>query len=79
VPDPRFGEEVACWIVLKAGQQATEDEIRDFCRGQIAHYKIPRYVRFVTELPMTVTGKPQKFVMREAMARELGLAEQKTA
>ena len=79
VPDPKFGEEVACWIVLKAEQSATEDEIRDFCRGQIAHYKVPRYVRFVTELPMTVTGKPQKFMMREAMARELGLAEQKTA
>ena len=79
VPDPKFGEEVACWVVLKAGQQATEEEVRDFCRGQIAHYKIPRYVRFVAELPMTVTGKPQKFVMREAMVRELGLAEQKTA
>jgi fatty-acyl-CoA synthase len=50
-----------------------------FCRGQIAHYKVPRYVKFVSELPMTVTGKPQKFVMREAMVRELGLQEQKTA
>jgi fatty-acyl-CoA synthase len=79
VPDPRFGEEVACWVVLKPGQHAAEEDIRAFCRGQIAHYKVPRYVKFVSELPMTVTGKPQKFVMREAMARELGLQEQKTA
>jgi fatty-acyl-CoA synthase len=79
VPDARFGEEVACWVVLKGGQGATEEDIREFCRGQIAHYKIPRYVHFVTELPMTVTGKPQKFVMREAMIRRLGLTEQKTA
>jgi fatty-acyl-CoA synthase len=79
VPDPRFGEEVACWVVLKPGQSATDEDIRAFCRGQIAHYKVPRYVKFVPELPMTVTGKPQKFVMREAMVRELGLQEQKTA
>ena len=79
VPDTRFGEEVACWVVLKAGQSATEEAIREFCRGQIAHYKIPRYVHFVSELPMTVTGKPQKFVMREAMIQRLGLTEQKTA
>ena len=51
---------------------ATEDEIRDFCHGQIAHYKVPRYVRFVAEFPMTVTGKAQKFVMREPMMAELG-------
>ncbi len=79
VPDPKYGEEVACWVVLKAGQSATEEEIREFCRGQIAHYKIPRYVHFVAELPMTVTGKPQKFVMRDAMIQRLGLVEQKTA
>jgi fatty-acyl-CoA synthase len=66
-------------VVLKPGQHAAEEDIRAFCRGQIAHYKVPRYVKFVSELPMTVTGKPQKFVMREAMARELGLQEQKTA
>ncbi len=58
---------------------ASEKEIREFCRGQIAHYKIPRYVRFVDELPMTMTGKAQKFVMRDKMVAELGLAEQKTA
>jgi fatty-acyl-CoA synthase len=79
VPDPKLGEEVCAWIVLKAGATATEDEIREFCRGQIAHYKIPRYVRFVKELPKTVTGKAQKFAMREAMMRELGLTEVRTA
>ena len=79
VPDPRLGEEVACWIVLKSGQRATEAEIRTFCEGEIARYKVPRYVRFVGELPMTVTGKPQKFLMREAMRKELGLPEQRTA
>ena len=79
VPDPRLGEEVCAWIVLKPGMAATEDEIRELCRGQIAHYKVPRYVRFVTELPKTVTGKPQKFVMREAMVRELGTAQARSA
>ncbi len=79
VPDPRLGEEICVWIVLKPGMVATEAEIRDFCRGQIAHYKVPRYVRFVTELPKTVTGKAQKFEMRAAMVRELGLPETKTA
>lgn len=79
VPDPKFGEEVAAWIVAKPGQSASEDEVRAFCRGQIAHYKIPRYVRVVPELPMTVTGKPQKFVMRDAMIEELGLVADKTA
>jgi fatty-acyl-CoA synthase len=78
VPDPRYGEEVCAWIV--PGPEApTEEEIRAFCQGQIAHYKIPRYVRIRPSLPMTVTGKPQKFVMREEMAGELGLSEQKTA
>jgi fatty-acyl-CoA synthase len=57
----------------------TEDDIRQFCEGQIAHYKIPRYIRFVNEMPMTVTGKPQKFLMREAMVKDLGLALEKTA
>jgi fatty-acyl-CoA synthase len=75
VPDERLGEEVCAWIELKPGQSATEEEIRDFCQGQIAHYKIPRYIRFVGEMPMTVTGKAQKFKMREAMMQELGAAE----
>jgi fatty-acyl-CoA synthase len=79
VPDKRYGEEVAAWIVLKPGERATEDEIRDFCRDQIAHYKVPRHVRFVPELPMTVTGKAQKFVMRQKMLEELGIGELKTA
>ena len=79
VPDQKYGEEVCAWIVLKPGETATEDEIRDFCREQIAHYKVPRYVRFVDELPMTVTGKAQKFVMRDRMIEELKLAKAATA
>jgi fatty-acyl-CoA synthase len=79
VPDPKYGEEVCAWIVLKPGATATEESIREFCREQIAHYKIPRYVRFVDDLPMTVTGKAQKFVMRDRMIEELGLAAAKTA
>jgi len=79
VPDAKYGEEVCAWIVLKPGAVATEESIREFCREQIAHYKIPRYVRFVDELPMTVTGKAQKFVMRERMIEELGLQAAKTA
>lgn len=71
VPDDHWGEELCVWIKLKPGADATEEEIRAFCRGQITHFKIPRYVRFVTEFPMTVTGKAQKFVMRAMMAKEL--------
>ena len=58
---------------------ATEDEIRAFCQGQIAHYKVPRYVRFVASFPTTVTGKVQKFIMRRQVAEDLGLAEERTA
>jgi fatty-acyl-CoA synthase len=79
VPDVKFGEEVCAWIQLKSGASASEEEIREYCRGQIAHYKIPRYVRFVAEFPMTITGKVQKFAIREYMIKELGLSEQKTA
>ncbi|UDL92088.1 AMP-binding protein [Mesorhizobium sp. PAMC28654] len=79
IPDPKYGEELCAWIVLKPGQITTEQEIKAFCTGQIAHYKIPRYIRFRTELPMTVTGKPQKFLMRNAMVEELGLVAVKTA
>ena len=75
VPDDRYGEELCAWIVLKAGQEASEEDILQFCKGQIAHFKIPRYIRFKTELPITVTGKAQKFKMREAMVEELGLPE----
>ncbi|MCY1551951.1 3-[(3aS,4S,7aS)-7a-methyl-1,5-dioxo-octahydro-1H-inden-4-yl]propanoyl:CoA ligase [compost metagenome] len=79
VPDQKYGEEVCAWIVLKPGESATEEEIREFCRNQIAHYKIPRYIRFVNEMPLTVTGKVQKFVMRDQMVRDLNLSESKTA
>jgi fatty-acyl-CoA synthase len=79
VPDAKYGEELAACIVLKPGQSASEDEIREFCRGQIAHYKVPRYIRFVQAFPMTITGKVQKFMMRKQLAEELGLSEQKTA
>ncbi|MGZ0189746.1 MAG: AMP-binding protein, partial [Alphaproteobacteria bacterium] len=79
LPDKKFGEEVVAWIVLRAGETATEADIRAFCQGQIAHYKIPRHVRFKTELPMTVTGKPQKFVMRDTMMEELGIVADETA
>ena len=73
VPDERYGEELMAWIVLRPGEQCTDEEIREFCRGQIAHYKIPRYVKFVDSYPMTVTGKVQKFKMRETAVQELGL------
>jgi fatty-acyl-CoA synthase len=79
VPDPRYGEELCAWVRLKGGQAATPEEIRAFCQGQIAHYKIPRYVRFVEAFPMTVTGKIQKFIMRQQMVEELGVKEEKTA
>ena len=79
VPDARYGEELCAWIIAKPGQACTEDEIRAFCREQISHYKVPRYIRFVQELPVTVTGKPQKFLMRDAMMRELGLSVQASA
>lgn len=79
VPDPKFGEEVAAWIQLKEGESLGEDDIKAFCKGEIAHYKIPRYIRFVDEFPMTVTGKIQKFEMSAAMSKELGLQEQETA
>ncbi|MCY4365427.1 MAG: AMP-binding protein [Chloroflexi bacterium] len=73
VPDLRFGEEIMAWVMLRAGQEASEDEIRDFCRDRIAHYKVPRYVKFVSEFPMTVTGKIQKYVMRDISIQELQL------
>ncbi|MGN6765091.1 MAG: AMP-binding protein [Rhizobiaceae bacterium] len=79
VPDEKYGEELCAWIVAQAGDPPTEEEIREFCRGQIAHYKIPRYVRFRDSLPMTVTGKAQKFMMRDAMIEELHLEVAKTA
>jgi fatty-acyl-CoA synthase len=79
VPDDRYGEEICAWVKLRPGVSATEEEIKAFCRDQIAHYKVPRYVKFVDEFPMTVTGKIQKFIMRERTINELGLKAQKTA
>ena len=73
VPDERFVEEVMAWVMLKPGETADAEEIREFCKGKIAHYKIPRYIKMATEFPMTVTGKVQKFRMREMAIEELGL------
>ena len=73
VPDERYGEEVCAFVIPRPGRGLTEEGLREFCRGRIAHYKVPRHVRFVTEMPVTATGKPQKFRMRERMIEELGL------
>lgn len=74
VPDPKYGEEVMAWILLKAGETAEEEEIRKFCSGQIAHYKMPRYIKFTDSFPMTVTGKIRKVEMRDISIKELGLS-----
>jgi len=79
VPDRKFGEQLVAWVRAKQGCSLTEDEVVEFCRGKISHFKIPRYVRVVDEFPMTVTGKVQKYKMREAMCDELGLEEVETA
>lgn len=79
VPDEKFGEELCAWITLADGHTATEDEIRAYCEGRIAHYKVPRYVRFVPEFPLTVTGKVRKFEIRDRMIEELHLTVRKTA
>jgi fatty-acyl-CoA synthase len=79
VPDPKYGEEVCAWIKLRQGESLSAEEVRAFCEGRIAHFKIPRHVRFVEDFPMTVTGKVQKYVMRERMAEELGVEVAKTA
>ncbi len=79
VADPRYGEELCAWVKRREGADLTEEDVRAFCRGQIAQQKIPRYVRFVDAFPMTVTGKMQKFLMREAMERELGVTAEATA
>jgi fatty-acyl-CoA synthase len=73
VPDERYGEALMAWVLPRQGAALSEEELREFCRGKIAHYKIPRYVKFVDSFPMTVTGKVQKFKMREAAIEELGL------
>jgi fatty-acyl-CoA synthase len=79
IPDARLGEELCAWIIPQDGETPTEAEIIDYCRGRIAHFKIPRYVRFVQSFPMTVTGKIQKYLIRDAMKKELGIEEAKTA
>ncbi len=79
VPDAKYGEEVAAWIKLHEGEMASAEDIREFGKGKLAYFKIPRYIKFVHEFPMTVTGKVQKFVMRERMAQELGLAPKEPA
>ena len=79
IPDQRYGEELCAWVRLHDGETASAEEIRAFCQGQIAHYKVPRYVKFVDGFPMTVTGKIQKFLMRQQMIEELGVSLQETA
>jgi fatty-acyl-CoA synthase len=73
VPDSKYGEELCAWVKLRPGSELTGEQVRAYCTGKIAHYKVPRYVRFTQEFPMTVTGKVQKFRMRETSVAELGL------
>ena len=75
VPDERYGEELMAWVVPRAGAELDAEQVREFCRGRIAHFKIPRYVKLTDSFPMTVTGKVQKFKMREAAIEELGLEQ----
>jgi fatty-acyl-CoA synthase len=79
VADERYGEELCAWVRVRAGEALTAEEVRGFCDGQIAHNKIPRYVEFVEAFPMTVTGKAQKFLMRQAVEERLGLKKAQTA
>jgi fatty-acyl-CoA synthase len=79
VADPKYGEELCAWIKVREGETLSEEEVRAFAEGQIAHQKIPRYIQFVSEFPMTVTGKVQKFIMRQAVEERLGLERVKTA
>ena len=76
VPDERYGEEVCAFVIPRPGRALSEEDLREFCRGRIAHYKVPRHVRFVSEMPVTATGKPQKFRMRERMIEALGQGSQ---
>ena len=79
IPDEKYGEEVCAWVVAKSGSEVTEESVKEFCKGQIAHYKVPRHVRIRDSLPMTVSGKAQKFKTREAMISELNCREVRTA
>ena len=74
-----YGDELCAWIITKPNQELTEVKICDFCKGQIAHYKVPRYIQFATEFPMTVTSRIQKFRIRDSMKVQLGLVDDKTA
>lgn len=79
VPDIKYGEELCAWVIVKPSMVLSEDEVREFCKGKIAHYKVPRYIRFVPAFPMTVTGKIQKFKIRDEMIELLDLRTIKTA
>jgi len=78
-PNRSYGEELCAWIIPREGASLSEDEVREFCRGQIAHYEIWRYIEFVSSLPTTVTGKIQKYLIRNRMKDELRLDEERTA
>ena len=73
VPDVKYGEEIMAWVKLKEGEHLSDTDIKEFCKGRIAHYKVPRYVTFVDDFPMTVTGKVRKIEMRETSIADLGL------
>jgi len=75
VPDAFFGEELLAVVIPKAGEQLTEQELRDYCKDQISHQKVPRYFQFVESNPLTASGKVQKFILREQAIKELGLEE----
>ena len=78
-PDQRMGEELCAWTVLARDERCDEQELRDFCQGRIAHHKIPRYIRFVDSFPLTISGKVQKYLIRERMIEELNLTIQGAA
>ena len=79
VPDTKYGEEIMAWVQLAPDAQLTDDELKEFCRGKIAHFKVPRYIHFTTEFPMTVTGKVRKVEMREKSIADLGLHDAASA
>ena len=78
VPDERYGEELMAWVIARPGATLSAEQVREFCKSQIAHFKVPRYIKFVDAFPMTVTGKVQKFKMRETAIEELGLQKAAT-
>ncbi|MCY1447760.1 3-[(3aS,4S,7aS)-7a-methyl-1,5-dioxo-octahydro-1H-inden-4-yl]propanoyl:CoA ligase [compost metagenome] len=75
VPDSKYGEEVVAWVKLHPGHTVEAEALREFCKGRIAHFKIPRHIKFVNEFPMTISGKVQKFRMREVSVAELGIGQ----